>query len=343
MSSIYVHIPFCLHKCPYCSFESRDRFDEDELKREYERIKLDMLYASKLRPKAETVYFGGGTPPVMGIHRLTGLLAYAKELFVIPENAEITCEVNPKTVNKEFLKAMRAAGFNRLSIGMQSLNDTMLKALGRIHNASEAERCIYEARSAGFDNISCDLMFALPCQSLADVETDVRKMLSLQPDHISLYPLSIEHGTPFFVNKVEKPDENTEYAMYKLICRMLKEAGYIHYEISNYCLPNRQSRHNTNYWLGGEYIGCGHGSHSYAAGYRFNYTGYMERITENDMEAERIMLGLRLAEGVAVNEESAKNAAKYIDAGYAEYKDGRLRLTEDGFWISNAIIGDVLS
>ncbi len=342
MSSIYVHVPFCLHKCPYCAFESRDRFDDDDLNDEYQRIKLDMLYASKLRPKAETVYFGGGTPPVLGISRLTGLMGYAREMFEIPTGAEITCEVNPKSVNYEFLCSMREAGFNRLSIGVQSLNDQMLKTLGRIHDASDAAKCVNDGRKAGFNNISCDLMFALPGQTIQMVEEDVRRMLELRPDHISLYPLSIEHGTFFYARKVEKPDENTEYAMYKLICRILKEAGYIHYEISNYCLPGKESRHNVNYWRGGEYIGCGNGSHSYAAGYRFNYTGYMEQITAEEAETERIMLGLRMADGVAVDREQAEKVQKYINAGYANYADGVLRLTEDGFWISNAIIGDLL-
>lgn len=343
MSSIYVHIPFCLNKCPYCAFESRDRFSDDELNFEYERIKIDMLYASRLRPKSETVYFGGGTPPVMGISRLTGLIRYAYEVFEIPEGAEVTCEVNPKTVNRDFLEQMREAGFNRLSIGVQSLNEDMLKILGRIHNSEDAVRCVRDGRKAGFDNISCDLMFALPNQTLQMAEADVRRMLELRPDHISLYPLSIEHGTMFYARGVQKPDENTEYAMYKLICRMLKEAGYIHYEVSNYCLPGKESRHNINYWRGGEYIGCGHGSHSYAAGYRFNYTGYMEQITPEDAESEKIMLGLRLAEGIPADKDMAGKVQKYIDRGYAEYCDGRLRLTEDGFWISNAVIGDILT
>lgn len=343
MSSIYVHIPFCLHKCPYCAFESRDRFDDDDLCFEYERIKTDMTYAAKLRPKAETVYFGGGTPPVMGISRLTGLIRYAFEQFDISESAEITCEVNPKTVNYEFLRQMREAGFNRLSVGVQSLDDGMLKTLGRIHDSADAVKCVYEARKAGFENLSCDLMFALPGQSIDMVERDVRRMLELQPDHISLYPLSIEHGTLFYARGVQKPDENAEYAMYKLICRMLKEAGYIHYEISNYCLPGKESRHNINYWRGGEYIGCGHGSHSYAAGYRFNYTGYMEQITPEDAANEKLMLGLRLAEGIPVHKEAVEKVKKYIEHGYAVYADGQLSLTEDGFWISNAVIGDLLA
>ena len=342
MSSIYVHVPFCVRKCPYCAFESSDKFDEDDLNREYERIKLDMMYASHLRHRAETVYFGGGTPPVIGLSRLTGLIRYAQEIFEIPEGAEVTCEVNPKTVNLDFLRSIREAGFNRLSIGVQSLNDDMLKVLGRIHDSADAVKCVRDARKAGFDNISCDLMFALPGQTLEMVEQDVRKMLELQPDHISLYPLSIEHGTFFYVRNVEKPDENTEYAMYKLICRMLKEAGYIHYEISNYCLQGKHSRHNVNYWKCGEYIGCGHGSHSYAAGRRFNYAGYMEEITPEEAETERIMLGLRLAEGVEIPPEQAEKVKKYIDYGYAVYQDGRLSLTEDGFWISNSIICDLL-
>ncbi len=343
MSSIYVHIPFCLHKCPYCAFESRDRFNDDALNFEYERIKIDMMYAARLRPKAETVYFGGGTPPVIGISRLTGLIRYAYEMFEIPSGAEVTCEVNPKTVNYEFLCSMREAGFNRLSIGVQSLNNDMLKTLGRIHDADDAVKCVSDGRKAGFDNISCDLMFALPGQTIQMVEEDVRKMLEIRPDHISLYPLSIEHGTLFYARNVQKPDENTEYAMYKLICRMLKEAGYIHYEISNYCLPGKESRHNCNYWRGGEYIGCGSGSHSYAAGYRFNYTGYMEQITPEEIETERIMLGLRMAQGVSVSPEQAEKVKKYISLGYAEYDNGILRLTEDGFWISNAVIGDLLA
>ncbi|MBQ3598988.1 MAG: radical SAM family heme chaperone HemW [Clostridia bacterium] len=343
MSSIYVHIPFCVKKCPYCAFVSDDGFDDDELDFEYQRVKTDMLYASRLRPVAETVYFGGGTPPVIGISRLTGLIQYAKEVFEIPEGAEITCEVNPKTVNYEFLKQMKDSGFNRLSVGVQSLNDESLRILGRIHDAKDAVKVFWEGRKAGFDNISCDLMFALPDQTVEMVEADVRKMLELRPDHISLYPLSIEHGTFFYAANVQKADENTEYAMYKLICHMLKEAGYIHYEVSNYCLPGKESRHNINYWKGGEYIGCGHGSHSYAAGYRFNYTGYMEQITEENAKEEKIMLGLRLAEGIDADEQTAKKIKKYIDAGYAEYTDGRLKLTEDGFWISNAIIGDILA
>ena len=343
MSSLYVHIPFCLHKCPYCSFVSRDGFTEDDLDFEYERIKYDIMYAAALRPTAETIYFGGGTPPVMGLPRLTGLVSYALEVHNVPEGAEITCEVNPKTVDADFLRGMRDAGFNRLSIGVQSLDDGTLKRIGRIHDAADAVKCVSDAHKAGFENVSCDLMFALPGQTLRDTERDLKRLIALGPKHISVYPLSIEHGTEFYASGVKKADENTEYAMYRLICRTLAEAGYRHYEISNYALPGYESAHNINYWHGGEYIGCGEGGHSYAAGYRFNYAGYIERITPEAAAEERIMLGLRLSEGIEAAPEMAGKIKKYIDLGYAGYSGGRLFLTEDGFWISNAIIADLLA
>lgn len=269
---IYIHIPFCVKKCPYCDFTSftPETLPEDDyikaLKREMDvRRKADV----EEEVKVETVYLGGGTPSLLSPNSVKNLLIAISKEFTLKE-PEITIEVNPGTVDLDKLKGFRDAGVNRLSLGIQSLNDRLLSVLGRIHNRKEALNAYESARKAGFDNIGIDLIYSVPGESLPEWEGDLREAISLRPEHISAYNLTIEEETHFF-HQQEKgilalPKEEEQVAMFLETERILEGAGYEHYEVSNYALPGFRSRHNQIYWKGGEYIGLGVSAHSYISG-----------------------------------------------------------------------------
>lgn len=267
---IYVHIPFCVKKCNYCDFLSFGTgcIDSEQIKLYIDAIKRELLSYKKLSAhfQVETIYFGGGTPSLIDAEYITEILDCIREQFNVSASAEITVECNPGTTTLKKFQTYKAAGVNRLSIGLQSTDDEMLKVLGRVHTFSQFQSQYEDARKAGFDNISLDLMSALPGQTLEQYQRDVARVLALNPEHISSYGLIIEEGTPFYENVALQrtlPEEETAIAMYEDTKRLLAEKGYQRYEISNYAKPGYESRHNSSYWTGISYIGIGLGASSY--------------------------------------------------------------------------------
>jgi oxygen-independent coproporphyrinogen-3 oxidase len=321
---LYLHIPFCRRKCPYCDFFSRPATPAQLAKypelliRQMERVRS----SGPWREPFATVFFGGGTPSLLPPSAVAALLRAADRLFGLTAEAEISLEANPGTVTAASLAGYRAAGVNRLSLGVQSLDDRHLARLGRLHSAAEARRAVRWARTAGFANLSCDLMFALPGQTTSDALAGLERFLELQPDHLSCYGLSIEPGTPFArqlaAGHLARADEDVYAETFLGLHHRLTQAGFEHYEISNYSRPGHTCRHNLHTWRRGAYLGLGPGAHS------FIERGWGERrAAEADMErfaaavragrdpsepletfdragamAETLYLGLRLGEGI---------------------------------------------
>ncbi len=263
--SIYIHIPFCVQKCAYCDFLSAPgslEVQEQYLHKLIQEIREKAIqYAEAYIVK--TVFIGGGTPTCVPADLLCDVLHTVQECFEVARDAEISIECNPGTATKENLRKYRESGVNRLSIGLQSTQDSLLKKLGRIHTYEQFLETYDHARAAGFANINVDLMSALPGQTLADYEETVRKVLALRPEHISAYSLIVEEGTPFYDMELDLPEEDTERAMYELTEVLLRKQGYERYEISNYALAGYECRHNQVYWERGEYLGLGLGASSF--------------------------------------------------------------------------------
>jgi oxygen-independent coproporphyrinogen-3 oxidase len=371
---LYIHIPFCRRKCPYCAFVSQEPSDGD-LERYGDILLAEMGLAAQAfnagRPLA-SVYFGGGTPSLLDPGQVARLLEQAASLFGLEREAEITLEANPGTVNQEQLATFRAAGVNRLSLGVQSFCDPMLITLGRIHSATEAKEAFQTARSAGFANIGIDLIHALPNQTLALWRGEIEQALDLAPEHVSVYGLTVEEGTPFAGQYGDDspllPNEDLGAAMFEEADDLLTAAGYEHYEIANYALPGRRSDHNSGYWRRDGYLGLGAGAHSFLRrgyGIRFGnpadvdtYTRAVtqgrlphqdeQTITRQDAMAEFMFLGLRMADGidgngfrrefgVGLDETFGKEVSKLRTLGLLETADNRVCLTRRGMLLSNQV------
>lgn len=359
---LYLHIPFCAAKCAYCDFYSlanrRELWDEytDEL------VKRLTEWGRKCGGyTVDTVYFGGGTPSLLGGDRLFRILDAICSGYALDSGAEITCEANPDSMTDDFLKKARLAGVNRLSMGIQSANDDELKMLGRIHSFAQARDAFYRARKAGFDNISVDLMYALPGQSMDSLRHSIEQLLALEPEHISCYGLTVEPDTPLGRQNPTLPDEDTQADMYMLLCEMLRGHGFEHYEISNFAKSGRRSRHNSRYWVQSEYLGFGPGAHSDFGGERTenprDYDRWLagERYAEDDdidRAAEALMLALRTSDGIDGDEWEKRFSRDFspiervlrplIKLNYVQQNERRWRLTEAGFLISNPILVSVL-
>jgi oxygen-independent coproporphyrinogen-3 oxidase len=323
MVGIYIHIPFCVRKCPYCAFYSLglDSLGPGEGIQNYlAALELEMdLWQGRVQGR--TLYVGGGTPTVLAAEPLTALIGRARRAFALPEGAEITVEANPGTLDQDFLVALRRAGVNRLSLGVQSFDNSMLAFLGRIHRAEEAVQTFQQARAAGFGNINVDLMFGLPRQSLRQWEDSLQQALNLEPEHISLYGLTVEEGTPLAdwiaAGRETLPSEEVETAMYGRALELLEAHGYEQYEISNFARPGYRCRHNDLYWCNEPYLGLGAGAWSYLDGERSCKVRDLalyrtalaqgrwpleerERLPLRGQMGETMMLGLRRAAGVSV-------------------------------------------
>ncbi len=272
---IYIHIPFCVRKCAYCDFLSFPSDDETK-KRYVKAVKKEIagrLPAGRNRT-VSSVFLGGGTPSILPADAIADILETVHRFANVARDAEITIEANPCTLTQEKLRVYREAGVNRLSIGAQSLNDSMLKILGRLHNRADVYRAYEAARTAGFDNINLDFIFGLPGQTAAEFEREIREAASVGSEHLSIYALQLEKGTPLYesADAFEWPDEESLRAMYETTETVLGEAGYRRYEISNYAKSGRECRHNTGYWTGDEYLGAGLGASSFIGGTRFRNT-----------------------------------------------------------------------
>ncbi|HCB94028.1 MAG TPA: coproporphyrinogen dehydrogenase [Selenomonas sp.] len=280
---IYIHIPFCRKKCYYCDFPSFAGYET--LMEPYGtalsmEIEEKSLLLEQLGP-ADTVYIGGGTPTALPLGVLARLIGKLRRTVPIKSDAEITIEANPGTVDEEYLHALLECGVNRLSMGVQSFNDTILRAIGRIHTAEQAVRAVEMAKSAGFKNLSLDLMYGLPGQGLEDLKTSVETAMELAPQHISIYGLQVEDGT-LFARQQEKgelrlPVDDIVEAMYDYMTEYLPDRGYVRYEISNFALPGYESRHNMGYWTDVPYLGMGAAAHSYMGDSRWNNVSSVEK------------------------------------------------------------------
>lgn len=360
---LYIHIPFCKHKCPYCDFFSGNA-DENAFDNYVIELKDKIKYWSeKAKRDVATVYFGGGTPSVLGADRLCDILDFIKFNFNIQNNAEITVEVNPDSAKTIDFKKMYACGFNRISMGMQTAVEDELRLLGRIHSIDDAKTSVERAKSAGFNNISLDLMMGIPNQTIESLEKSISFCADCKVTHISSYILKIEENTPFYKvqNKLKLADDDMQAEMYLKAVEMLDSLGYKQYEISNFAKQGYESRHNTNYWRCGEYVGIGPSAHSFFEGKRFFYSRSMDDFNNNKLsfegtggdEEEFIMLSLRLKSGLNYSEFEEKfgytlpsyiikKAKEYEKYGYTNVTDKSIRFTPKGFLVSNSIISELI-
>ena len=306
----------------------------------------------------ETVFIGGGTPTALTTPQLESVLAATSEAIDLSRVREFSCEVNPGLLDSDQLAALRAGGVNRLSIGVQSFDPHCLKLMGRIHSAEQAEAAFRMARAAGFENISLDLMFGVPGQTLAMLAADLDRMIELGSEHVAVYNLMVEEGTPIAA-RTDWLDEALEREMYDLIRRTLSEAGFVHYEISNFAKPGCESIHNHLYWTGGEYLGCGPSAHSHWQGTRWGNvadldeycaTGprreFDETLDSEAKERETLVMGLRLLKGVEVSSGLRKNLGasfrRLEKEGLLVIEGRRIRLSEEALFISDAVFSELV-
>ena len=385
--SIYVHIPFCIRKCNYCDFLS---FPEGErntgnMKRYMEALltEVDALKGEvtglgtnevNINKKIRTVYFGGGTPNIVGARSIETILCKLKDIFSFDEEAEISIELNPGVYDEKIisgeLKTLKNAGVNRLSIGLQSAQDEELKRLGRIHDLKDFLRLYEAAKDWGFENINVDLISGIPMQTKESYEKTLETVTGLKPKHISAYSLIIEDKTAFGRmdrKELELPDEDEEYEIYLMTEKLLMQSGYRRYEVSNYALEGYECRHNLVYWNRGDYLGLGLGAASLVDGIRFSNTRSMEKylknpgasrediqkLTRKEEIEEFMFLGLRMTDGISVDDfqrEFNKGIReiygevldKYSALGLIDLSDGRVKLTHRGLDGANEIMSKFL-
>ncbi|MCD8065955.1 MAG: radical SAM family heme chaperone HemW [Oscillospiraceae bacterium] len=369
---VYIHIPFCASKCGYCDFCSYA--GSEKLMPRYHAALLGHIREAgpQLRQHhIDTVYFGGGTPSYYGARKLCEIFNCLKINALVYKTAEVTVEVNPDSVRKRDLKLLKSEGFNRVSIGAQSANDDILKLIGRRHNWDQVVRAAENAREAGFDNISLDLIYGLPSQSAEDWADTLNKALALRPEHLSCYALTLNPNTPMYEYKSSPllPDDDAQADMYLYTVETLERFGYGQYEISNFCLKGRESRHNMKYWLLRDYMGFGAGAHSCVDGVRYSfvkdlrqyisgihnadkYIDEYEKIEFIGLAAEYIMLGMRTVRGISEKEyhrifksdfEPIESALREFEQkGWAVTEGDRWRFTPNGFLLSNLLIGILL-
>jgi oxygen-independent coproporphyrinogen-3 oxidase len=365
---IYVHVPFCSAICNYCNF-NRGLFDGDLKRRYVDAVERDIVRQGDAAP-ADTIYFGGGTPSLLEPDEIARLVTACRDAFKIDlADAEVTLEMNPETATLDRLRGFRAAGINRLSMGVQSFRDEELRRLGRIHDAARAREVVRLAREAGFDNVSLDLMMWLPQQTVADWLTSVDALIAVNPDHASLYLLELYPNAPLKEDMArggwsQAPDDDAA-EMYLQGLSRLDDAGYTQYEISNVCRPGRPSRHNLKYWRDGDWMAFGCGAHGTRHGRRWrNVAGteeYIQRVrsntdtaaetrvlTEQDRLEETLFTGLRLTEGLQLREIDARynvdvwgrygqDLLPFVQAGVLEHASSVLRLTREGMLLANEV------
>ena len=362
---LYLHIPFCKSKCTYCDFYSLPHSEEKMDAYTAALIRhLEEVAPRCTRQTVDTVYFGGGTPSYLGEKRLTQLLKTVKKRYHVAPDAEITLEANPDSAGDwKTLRALRKAGFNRISLGVQAADDAMLRRIGRVHTWDQVLSAVAAARMAKLENISLDLIYGLPGQTLADWQETLTAAAALEPKHISCYGLKVEPGTPLWQQRQSAalPDDDAQADMYLWTVDYLAKQGYAQYEISNFARPGFESRHNLKYWQLGEYAGFGPGAHSDLGGVRFAYErdldayiagelrlSEMERIPPLDRDLEYIMLSLRTAQGIDSGyferqfrqrfRPMEELLTQYEAHGLAARTERGWHLTPRGFFVSNAII-----
>lgn len=368
---LYLHFPFCISKCPYCDFNSYQLKEEKQISSYISALYQEITaYSQKLKKSnIKTIYLGGGTPTILTGIQISNILEFCKDKFTVDKNAEITIEANPGTLDGEKLKLLIESGINRLSLGAQSFNDLFLKKLGRIHNTQDITDSYYLAREIGFGNINIDIMFALPDQTTEDLQVTLKKAVSLKPDHLSLYNLTIKRGTEYYKKhkrgELKLPTEDEEFEMYNWVINFLEESGFEHYEIANFARPNKRSMHNLIYWQNKPYLGIGAGAYSFIKGYRYmNYENpviYINEIMSGTLPVdngeklslrkrmiETIILGLRTKDGVSykkykkrfrvnLDDTFSKQIDKLVNLGLLQKDNYRIKLTRKGVFLANTV------
>lgn len=368
---LYLHLPFCISKCPYCDFNSYQLNEDNQISSYISALYQEITTYSKKLKKSniKTIYLGGGTPTILSGVQIYNILEFCKSKFTIDKDAEITIEANPGTLDGEKIKLLIESGINRLSLGAQSFNNLFLKKLGRIHNTQDIIDSYYLARKEGFNNINIDIMFALPDQTTEDLQITLKKAISLKPDHLSLYNLTIKPGTEYYKKykkgKLKLPNEDEEFDMYKWAIKFLEESGFEHYEISNFARPYKRSMHNLIYWQNKPYLGIGAGAYSFIKGYRYmnyespaRYTKEMmsgklpvdngEKLSLRKRMIETIILGLRTKDGVGyqkfkirfkvdINNVFHKQISKLINLRLLQKDDFKIKLTKRGIFLANIV------
>lgn len=368
MIGIYIHVPFCKKRCIYCDFYSTTYG-----KRERVAFVQALVAEMKLRRTTETVrtiYFGGGTPSQLDREELTTIFKTLREHYNIAHDVEITFEANPDDISPEFAKLLSEVGVNRVSLGVQSFDNEMLQKLNRRHNAQQAQEAISTLRNAGIQNISIDLIYGLPGQSLEDWEKELSTALKQGAQHFSAYSLTYESGTPLYRmrtrGEVKECDEEISLSMFQILIEKTRAAGYEHYEISNFALPGFRSRHNTSYWQGIPYLGFGPAAHSFDGNrsrrynlptlkqYNASENGDVphntEQLSDEEHFNERIMTRLRTKEGLLLDTLSTKEknyllrmAEPHLQNQVLELtQDGELRFTSQGIFVSDGILADLM-
>lgn len=368
----YVHVPFCTRRCEYCSFNTAP-MDERGMARYLGAVRRELALLATApwarRVGVDTIFFGGGTPSLLPVDVLAGLLAGITTGFAVNPEAEITVECNPESVTPDKLRGYRAAGVNRVSLGVQSLDDGILRRLGRLHTAGEARRAFDGAREAGCANVSVDLMYGVPALGIAEWTRTVRSVLDWEPDHLSAYGLTIDAGSRWSATGVDGlPPEDDVVGHYRALAEAAAARGFEHYEISNYARAGFRSRHNQIYWRAGEYLAAGPGACGFIGDVRYQnakplarYAGDLEggalpiataeRLTPRQRLGERLILGLRLSDGVPsawLAERAAGDArvagplAAWRERGLLVDAEERTRLTDEGFLLSDALFVELL-
>ena len=373
MAGIYLHIPFCKTRCIYCDFYSTTR---SEAKDRYvsalcKELQLRKSYLGN--EPVETIYFGGGTPSQLSREDFEKIFSTIKKEFNLEQCKEITLEANPDDLSPEYIKDLSSLPFNRISIGIQTFNEQTLRLLKRRHTAGQAIRAVKECRLAGFQNISIDLMYGLPGETPESWEADLEQAISLNVEHISAYHLIYEEGTPLYEmllkHKVEEVDEESSVDFFALMIERLTQAGFQHYEISNFCQPDKYSLHNSSYWTGKKYLGCGPSAHSFDGNTRqWNVSSLdqyldgiekdipaveIEKLSTNTRYNDFVITSLRTMWGLSLNRLEEEfgtelkqycldNAQNYIDTGKLKMRDETLFLSKEGIFISDGIMSDLL-
>jgi len=368
-AGIYIHIPFCVSKCNYCDFCSVTG-DEAEISRFHKALlaHIKLAAGSKWRNRVyNTIYFGGGTPPLIGVERIGEIIKSIHKRFSLTPTSEISIEMNPETASISFLQGIRKHGVNRVSIGVQSFDDDQLELLGRVHNAETAEKAIDNVQQAGFENFGLDLIFGIPGQTVESWRATLDKAAAKNPVHISVYCLTIEKGTKFDSwvknDELTPVDNDTQAEMYNVLHQTLAANGYKRYEVSNYAKPGYECRHNLKYWTDRKYLGLGPSAHSYYTSYRkANFesldkyitalqkgkqpTAFKEELSPEQKSEDRLMMGLRLAAGIdlhLIKDVINKNTLKELIQQKHLKKDlNRIALTDKGFLNADEIIVKLL-
>ena len=372
MLGIYIHIPFCASKCSYCDFYSLAGHESKMDKYQSARLKHIEETAPQMEPYyIDTLYFGGGTPSFYGAKRICEIFNTLKRSAKVLKSAEVTVEMNPDSVTQEDLKMLRAEGVNRISLGVQSANDDILRLIGRRHTIKQAEQAVRMARAEGFDNISIDLIYGLPSQTKNDWADTLSKSIALRPAHFSCYGLKVEDGTPMckYRGSPFLPSDDEQADMYLYMTEILEHYGYPQSEISNFSLPSKESKHNLKYWRLDDYMGFGPGAHSCVDGLRYSYVRNLDKYIEGvfgnsdiideyektdklDKAAEYIMLGMRTVRGISRDEYNSVYRSgfdrieyllgEYAKKGWTILNGDRWSFTSSGFLLSNILIGTLL-